>query len=322
MDFINFRKKFENKKVFEVPNSITSTPVVSICVHTYQHKNFIKGCLDSILAQKTNFEFEILLGEDSSTDGTREICIEYAEKYPDKIRLFLHHRENNISINNKPSGRFNFLYNLFSARGKFIALCEGDDHWTDSFKLQKQIDILNKNPNLIASYHEMEVLYKDRTGFFSKEFNNNKSKIIKLEDVLASRWLIPTASFVFRNKIEYPEILTTTTVGDFPLYCLVFSKGDGIFIDQVMACYNKRNNTSHTNSKFILDNINTQVDNIKFLQWFNHETSYKYSDLIIKRIDENLNTIISYKNKFLNSRGYRFLVKIKFIVTKFFRLDK
>src|SRR5690606_25596514 len=108
---------------------------------------YIRECLDSILMQKTDFPFEILLGEDASTDGTREISIEYADKYPDKIRLFLHHRENNIEILGTPTGRFNSLYNLFSARGTFIALCEGDDFWTDEKKLQKQYEFMVTNPD-------------------------------------------------------------------------------------------------------------------------------------------------------------------------------
>jgi len=139
MDFIGFKNKYEVKKVVENNNSAPTKPIISVCVQTYNHSNYIRHCLNSILEQQTNFDFEILLGEDASTDGTREICIEYAEQYPDKIRLFLHHRENNIKIGDQPTGRFNFLYNLFSAKGKYIALCEGDDYWTDPFKLQKKV---------------------------------------------------------------------------------------------------------------------------------------------------------------------------------------
>ncbi|MFP4024594.1 MAG: glycosyltransferase [Thiohalospira sp.] len=132
--------------VKEYTNFVKESPKVSVCVQTYQHANFIKNCLDGILMQKTEFSFEILLGEDASTDGTRDICIEYSDKYPDKIRLFLHNRENVIYVNGNPTGRFNFLYNLFQSRGKYIALCEGDDYWTDPCKLQKQVDFLEANP--------------------------------------------------------------------------------------------------------------------------------------------------------------------------------
>ncbi|MCI5055370.1 glycosyltransferase [Phaeodactylibacter sp.] len=145
MNFQEFKSRYQKAPVEEYPNKVTDVPVVSVCVMTYQHKDYIRQCLDSILMQKTDFPFEVLLGEDASTDGTREICIEYAERYPDKIRLFLHERANNIHINGSPTGRFNFLYNLFSAKGEYIALCEGDDYWVDIHKLQKQYDFLESN---------------------------------------------------------------------------------------------------------------------------------------------------------------------------------
>src|SRR5687768_3422625 len=92
--FKNFQKSFEVRDVESHPHKVDVTPVVSVCVQTYQHAKYISKCLDGILKQETNFPFEILIGEDMSSDGTREICIEYARKYPDIIRLFLHRREN------------------------------------------------------------------------------------------------------------------------------------------------------------------------------------------------------------------------------------
>lgn len=148
MNFREFIEKYEKVKVKEYANSVPQNPVVSVCVQTYQHAIYIRECLDGILMQETDFPFEILLGEDASTDGTRAICIEYAEKYPDKIRLFLHHRENNISINGSPTGRFNFVYNLLSSKGQYIALCEGDDFWTDPKKLKKQYGAILKDKNI------------------------------------------------------------------------------------------------------------------------------------------------------------------------------
>jgi len=96
MDINEFKKTFEYIKVVENDNQVTKHPTVSVCVQTYQHLNYTKQCLHNMLSQQTGFE--ILLGEDASTDGTREICIDYAERHPEKIRLFLHHRENNISV--------------------------------------------------------------------------------------------------------------------------------------------------------------------------------------------------------------------------------
>jgi glycosyltransferase involved in cell wall biosynthesis len=141
-----FLGKYQKVPVQEYPHRVASKPLVSVVVQTYQHARYIKTCLEGILSQKTDFSVEILLGEDDSTDGTRQLCMDYANRYPDKIRLFLHARANNLGINGYPSGRFNFLYNLFSSRGRYIAICEGDDYWIDPNKLQKEVEFLENYP--------------------------------------------------------------------------------------------------------------------------------------------------------------------------------
>jgi len=121
-------------------------PLVSVVTTTYQHAPYIRQCLDSILMQETDFPFELIIGEDGSTDGTREICIEYADRYPDKIRLFL--RDRNLTQYYTSDGRvirFNGHFARAAARGKYIALCEGDDYWIDKTKLQKQVEFLVQN---------------------------------------------------------------------------------------------------------------------------------------------------------------------------------
>ena len=110
------------KEVMEYNSKVSKKSLVSVVVVTYQHEKYIRECLDGILQQKTNFPFEIIIGEDQSSDGTREICKEYADKYPEKIRLFLHSRENVIYINGNATGRYNFLECLKSSTGN-ILLC-------------------------------------------------------------------------------------------------------------------------------------------------------------------------------------------------------
>src|SRR5699024_4437306 len=102
MDFEDFKSSYQKFPVEHYPNSAPYNPMVSVCVQTYQHGYYINECLDGIVMQETDFSYEILLGDDGSTDGTRESCVEYAEKYPDKIRLFLHNRENNIKVGDQP----------------------------------------------------------------------------------------------------------------------------------------------------------------------------------------------------------------------------
>lgn len=123
-------------------------PLVSICVPTFQHEKYIEECLSSILAQKTDFPYEIIIGEDESTDNTRELCIRYAEANQDKIRLFLRRKEDKIRLFGRVSGRPNHLGLYRSARGKYVCICDGDDFWTDSFKIQKQKIFLDQHPNV------------------------------------------------------------------------------------------------------------------------------------------------------------------------------
>lgn len=153
MNFEAFKNKYQKAEVEHFFHQVPSKPTVSVLVQAYNHEAFIKQCLESILEQNTDFDYEILLGEDFSSDQTREICKEFAMKYPEKIRLFLHHPANKIKVLNITTGNFNALYNLFSAKGNFIAFCEGDDYWTDSLKLQKQIDLLKEDAALSLSFH-------------------------------------------------------------------------------------------------------------------------------------------------------------------------
>jgi glycosyltransferase involved in cell wall biosynthesis len=141
--------------------------MVTCRVSTFQQAAVIRQCLDGILMQITDFPVEILIGEDESTDGTREICIEYAQQYPERIRLFLHKRENNITIAGKPSGIFQVSYTRYMSRGKYLAICEGDDFWTDPYKLQKQVDFLEQHEDYGMVFTNLEVMRNERiAGFF------------------------------------------------------------------------------------------------------------------------------------------------------------
>lgn len=158
MNFITFKNNYLKKEVREFSNNVSSSPLVSVLVQTYQHKPYIKDCVNGILAQRTNFPFEIIIGEDESNDGTREVCIELAKATPDKIRLLLHHRDNQKKVLGEPTSNFNAFYNFYSANGKYLAICEGDDKWEDPLKLQKQIDYLILNQDCVLTYHPFKTI--------------------------------------------------------------------------------------------------------------------------------------------------------------------
>lgn len=229
------------KEVIELPNEAPGNPMVSVCVPTYQHAKYIRSCLDSVLMQNCSFPFEVIVGEDESTDGTRDICIEYTQKYPDKIRLFLHSRENNISINGRPTGRFNFLYSLSKAGGKYVALCEGDDYWTDPYKLQKQVNFLEANGDFAICYHNLRVEYEggDHGGQLPSLANSPYQKeVTGIEDLAFGNYIF-TASCMFRNNLfnEFPDWVCNTPVGDYVLHMLNAQFGKIKYLNDVMGVY-------------------------------------------------------------------------------------
>jgi len=124
---------------------LCKNPVVSVCMVTYNHEAYIRQAIEGVMMQKTDFEFELVIGEDCSTDKTREICFEYQKKYPDKIRVLWWHE--NLYKLNHPAG-LNFERTSSHCRGEFMAICEGDDYWIDPLKLQKQVDVMRKHPNV------------------------------------------------------------------------------------------------------------------------------------------------------------------------------
>lgn len=150
MNLLNlFTKRYQRTPVQEVPNVVVDSmpdPVVSCWMVAYNQVKYIQKALDSVMMQQCDFPVEIILGDDGSTDGTREICIDYANRYPDRIRLFLHHRDNQIRIKgDTPNPNFQGVYNWLHCRGRYIATLEADDYWTDPFKLQTQVEFLERN---------------------------------------------------------------------------------------------------------------------------------------------------------------------------------
>jgi glycosyltransferase involved in cell wall biosynthesis len=236
MNFKDFKKKYQVHLVQEFSNLVFDLPFVSICIQTYEHESYIRECLDGILIQKTTFPFEILLGEDDSTDGTREICIEYAKKYPDKIRLFLHHRENNIYINGSPTGRFNFVYNFYSARGKYIALCEGDDYWTDPYKLQKQVDFLESDPNYNICFHNVKIHNQSENKIIEDYITREITETTDISELSSGNY-IHTTSVVLRNNFIIPKWFSKVPIGDWALYMIILQNKKIKKLDDCMAIY-------------------------------------------------------------------------------------
>ena len=213
---------------------------VSVVVTTYNHEKYIAQCLDGILMQQTSFPFEIILGEDESTDGTRELCQDYAKKHPDKIKLFLRSRNDVIKINGKATGRFNFIENLKACTGKYIALCEGDDYWTDPLKLQKQVDFLEANSEYGMCFHKVEVFNQEENKFEQDCITRPVLETTTINE-LAKGNFMHTPSVMLRNDFEIPKWFTKSPIGDWTLYMIAIKDKKIKKIDETMAVYRVHN---------------------------------------------------------------------------------
>ena len=188
--------------------------------------------------QQTDFDYEVLVGEDDSSDGTREICKEYAAKYPNRIRLFLNDRKNVIYISGRPTGRWNFINLLKNAKGKYIALCEGDDYWTDPYKLQKQVDFLESHPDCAICFHAFQKSFESVNREPETCFPPGRKEIYTLDDFLRCSF-IGTLTAVYRRGLfgDFPEWYFKMPQGDWALHVLNAQHGDIGYIDEVMAVY-------------------------------------------------------------------------------------
>ena len=210
------------------------TPLVSISCLAFNHAKYIRDGIEGFLIQKTTFPFEILIHDDASTDNTAQIIREYELQYPHLI-FPIYQKENQYSKGRRLTLRFN----VPRARGIYIALCEGDDYWTDPYKLQKQIDFLEANPGYGLCYTSAKV-FVQRASTFSKTVIGYP--VDSFEELLVKPGIV-TLTTVFRRAFcegYSSEILpysTTWKMGDYPLWLYIATKSKMKFIEGITATY-------------------------------------------------------------------------------------
>lgn len=220
---------------------------VSACIITYNHEDFLAECIESAINQKVNFDYEIIIGEDKSTDSTREICMKYANLYPNLIKY--HPREHNLGMIG------NWMATINECTGKYIAICEGDDYWTDPFKLQKQVDFLEDNPEYNICGHS--VACSEYDFFLEKKLLLKQDTIFSLKEVVQTN-PIHTSSFCFRNNIDFNDTnlyksIKDMEIGDYPLLVL-FAQSNGVFaFKETMSVYRIDNQQSEWTGKLNLE---------------------------------------------------------------------
>ena len=227
--------------------------LVSICCVTYNHENYIRQCLEGFVTQKTTFPFEILVHEDASTDNTANLVKEYESKYPDLFRC-VYQTENQFA---KQNTLINILFPM--SRGKYISLCEGDDYWTDPYKLQKQVDFLEANPDFSICFHKAKVIYDEGIQPFYPDINKDTKEVTTIEDIAKGNY-IHTPTVVFRNSTisKIPEWFETAFPADWVLHVIGATYGKIKFIKEEMCVYRVHKNglystkrKEHKSSKYL-----------------------------------------------------------------------
>ncbi len=202
---------------------------VSACIITYNQEAYLKQCLDAAVNQKIDFEYEIVIGDDNSTDGTSAICADYAQRFPKLIKY--HRRSQNLGMVG------NWMQTIKDCSGDFIALCEGDDYWSDTQKLQKQTQFLMQFPEYVLCFHKANVLKSDGT-LVADFITNPPGKHENLLDLATAGNFIHTPTVMFRNVIEhFPPEFSATPIADFFLYMLLAEKGKIKQLTENMAVY-------------------------------------------------------------------------------------
>lgn len=227
-------------------NSFDKIPLVSISCITYNHKEFIQDALNGFIMQETNFPFEVLVHDDCSTDGTTDVIREYAEKYPDIIKP-LYEQENQYQ-NGKPYGTR--VWNLPRAKGKYIAMCEGDDYWTDPLKLQKQVDFLESHPEYGMCYTRVQYYDQQKLKVRATWGGSNET----FEDLLIKN-TVPTLTAIIKTDLfrkyhneQFPD-KHNWLMGDYPLWLYVSAISKIKFSPEITGIYRVLSNSaSHSSS--------------------------------------------------------------------------
>lgn len=255
----------------------------------YNQDKFVEQAIQSILSQKTNFDFELLIGDDKSNDNSLEIIKKYKNKHPDVIKIISDKVNVGLSANQQRL--------MDASTGEYIAFCEADDYWTDEYKLKKQVEFLDSNPNFSASAHQSTVIYEN--GRLTHEYRKNVPETIETKDLLAKR-KFHTASFLFRKKYldNVKKLPSPLTGWDRAIFLLCSFYGPIKYFHEPMCVYrkNKIGLTSNVTHNMLLNDLSI----IDWLTEINPAfPRFKYKAYLYRTIFEyppkiNLTPLIKY----------------------------
>lgn len=242
--------------------------IVCIRCMTYNHENYIADALEGFVMQKTNFPFVAIVHDDASTDGTATILRQYAEKYPDIIKP-IYETGNQYSKHDGSLGRI--MNNAIAQYApKYIALCEGDDYWTDPYKLQKQVDILEADDSLIGVFTNRRLVDMSGNTLEERKENivpSNQSCRVTMQDYFDYNLIYPTASVLYRNNhpieiAQKMQHMANPFLGDWTLWIALHCFGDFYYLNDVTSAY-RINPTSVTHTQWVqkrIDRVKLEFD--------------------------------------------------------------
>lgn len=284
------------------------TPKVSVLMITYNQEQYIGQAIESVLAQQVNFAYELIIGEDCSTDNTRTICQAYQQKFPKIIHLLT------------PKKNLGMMQNFFSTfaecKGEYLAILEGDDFWTDPLKLQKQVDFLDTHQNYAIVFTRTDAFFQDedRPGY---EIPSEDAKPYALEDLLRNNF-IANCSVMYRQGLvaNFPDWFFHLDMVDWPMHVLYASHGKIGFLDEKMAKYRIHSKSNYSSRKLLQNYMSIQ----KFYQIINAYLNFSYSKSIyrfqgntcraIARLSKNDGDRLKYIQYLALAFGYRVLAGI------------
>lgn len=280
---------------------------VSVICNAYNHEKYIRDALDGFVMQKTNFPFEVLIHDDASTDKTADIIREYEKKYPDIIKP-IYQTENQYSKGNGAVGKIQRA----RVRGKYIALCEGDDYWTDPLKLQKQYDAMEAHPEIDICCHSAYKVKANTKEIMSIIQADKDNSIISAEKVIfGGGGFVATNSIMYRASINQniPKFRQNCNF-DYMLQIHGSLRGGMLYLNDIMAAYRVAVDNSWTQKMRRNENLRTRHHELIIcaLDCLNSETGKKYDAVIKEHINaikfENAINNEDYKNVKRNFKKY------------------
>jgi len=248
--------------------AMITTPLVDVFMPTYNHGTYLAQAIESVLAQKTDFAYRLNIADDCSTDGAQLLIKQYAEQNPDRIRAIVSPQHLGVLHKDRVSTKV-----LQSCTGKYVAILEGDDYWTDPHKLQKQVDFLESHPDFAICFHDVKTVNETGAEQPHSVLPPQPKQVWTIEDLLAGNF-IPTCSVMFRHGLikEFPDWYTNLRIGDWVLHVMNAQHGKIGYLKDVMAVYRIHEGSLWSSD----DRLNQITETIEMLDQVDAYLGFKY----------------------------------------------